>query len=151
MTDLTKSFAIAILCLALPLSAWADGQAGLFAYRDAQTIAAGERIYADYCASCHGAQLEGQENWRDRDADGYLPAPPHDVTGHTWHHPDRQLFEITKYGIEAMIGGGYKSRMIGFGDILSDDEILSVLAYIKSTWPAPVVARHNQLNEMSSN
>jgi len=48
--------------------------------------------------------LEGQANWRQRDADGYLPAPPHDETEHTWHHPDSYLYLMTRYGIENMIG-----------------------------------------------
>ena len=52
----------------------------------------GKAIYAENCASCHGVVLEGQANWRQRDAEGYLPAPPHDETGHTWHHPDPYLF-----------------------------------------------------------
>ena len=41
--------------------------------------------YQEYCASCHGVNLEGQANWRSRNQDGTLPAPPHDETGHTWH------------------------------------------------------------------
>ncbi|MBL4645745.1 MAG: c-type cytochrome, partial [Rhizobiales bacterium] len=46
----------------------------------------GAVIYAEYCASCHGADLEGQPNWQSPDADGKMPAPPHDQRGHTWHH-----------------------------------------------------------------
>ena len=52
----------------------------------------GAQIYAAACASCHGADLEGQPNWRFRNADGRLPAPPHDETGHTWHHDTIALF-----------------------------------------------------------
>ena len=95
----------------------------------------GATVYADYCASCHGVNLEGQPNWRTRLPNGKLPAPPHDATGHTWHHPDEQLFAITTFGSEALVGGGYQSDMAGFGEVLSDDEILDVLAYIKRRWP----------------
>ena len=95
----------------------------------------GAVVYADYCASCHGANLEGQPNWRSRMPNGKLPAPPHDANGHTWHHPDRQLFAITKYGSAAIIGNNYESDMAGFGESLSDGEIWDVLAYIKSQWP----------------
>ena len=132
-----------LLALALPLPATAQG---LFPYTDAQAVALGERLYSETCAACHGANLEGEPNWRQPDEDGYLPAPPHDATGHTWHHPDKQLFAITKHGTAALVGGGYKTRMSGFGDQLSDEEILAVLAYIKSTWPARIIARHDQLN-----
>lgn len=99
-----------------------------------QLVALGEILYGQYCASCHGAELEGEPNWKVRDENGFLPAPPHDETGHTWHHPDEQLFEITKIGTEAFVGRGYRSNMIGFGDQLDDTEIWAVLAYIKSQW-----------------
>ena len=68
----------------------------------------GERLYQENCASCHGANLEGQPDWRTRLPNGRLPAPPHDASGHTWHHTDR---------------------------VLTDDEITSIVDYIKSTWP----------------
>ena len=102
----------------------------------ADDLVSGQEIYADHCAVCHGADLEGQTvNWQKRDAEGYLPAPPHDASGHTWHHPDEQLFEVVKNGIEAVAPPGYKTQMFGFGDVLSDDEIWAVLDFIKSTWP----------------
>ena len=71
----------------------------------------GKNIYLENCASCHGKNLEGQANWRQRDAEGYLPAPPHNKDGHTWHHPDEYLFSMTKYGIERMIGEKYQNKM----------------------------------------
>ena len=101
----------------------------------AEVIEQGRQIYADQCASCHGAQLEGQPDWKTPLPSGRLPAPPHDAGGHTWHHPDDILFRIVKEGTAAIVGGGYKSDMPGFADLLSDAEIRAVLAYIKSTWP----------------
>ncbi|WP_018700177.1 c-type cytochrome [Amorphus coralli] len=98
-------------------------------------LARGERLYAEACASCHGANLEGAANWREPGPDGRYPAPPHDETGHTWHHSDRLLFEITKKGTAAVVDDGYQSNMPGFGDTYSDAEIRDILAYIKSTWP----------------
>ncbi len=95
----------------------------------------GAALYAGHCASCHGAQLEGQPDWRERGPDGRLPAPPHDASGHTWHHPDALLERIVRDGTAAVVGGGYQSDMPGFGDVLSDAEIRAVLDYIKSTWP----------------
>ena len=46
-------------------------------------LVAGQRLYGDHCASCHGLNLEGEANWRVRNDDGTMPAPPHDETGHT--------------------------------------------------------------------
>ena len=106
----------------------------------------GKALYSRHCASCHGRNLEGQPDWRRRKPDGRLPAPPHDSTGHTWHHSDDHLFQITKLGTEAIVGGGYKSDMPGFGDVMSDEEIRAVLEYIKSTWPQNIQRRHDLLN-----
>ena len=128
-------------------SVLASDRAGLLPYKDAEAVALGHAVYADHCAACHGAELEGAPDWRARDEDGYLPAPPHDETGHTWHHPDRLLVAITALGTEAVVGGDYRSNMQGFADILSEDEILAVLAYIKSTWPPRVIEQHNRINQ----
>ncbi len=114
---------------------------------DAEQLALGREVYTDACASCHGANLEGQPNWKVRQANGRLPAPPHDDTGHTWHHPDQVLFEMTKLGVETFGPEGYESDMLGFADILSDDRIWAVLAYIKSTWPANIRARQDSLTQ----
>lgn len=102
---------------------------------DVQKVASGAKLYAQHCAACHGAKLEGQPNWRSRLPSGRLPAPPHDESGHTWHHPDGVLFGITKHGlVPPYAPSDYESDMPGFGDKLSDDEIWAVLAYIKSQW-----------------
>jgi mono/diheme cytochrome c family protein len=113
---------------------------------DPAQVAAGRIIYEANCASCHGAKLEGQPNWKERKADGKLPAPPHDQSGHTWHHPDQQLFKITKLGVSAIVPD-YESDMVGFGDRLSDRDIWSVIAYIKSTWPEEIQARQAEITK----
>ncbi|MBU0726714.1 MAG: cytochrome c [Alphaproteobacteria bacterium] len=110
-----------------------------------QLVSLGQDVYAAQCASCHGANLEGQADWKIRLDNGRLPAPPHDASGHTWHHPDRQLFEITKYGVERHAPPGYESDMPAFEHILSDREIIAALAYIKSTWPAEIRARQQSI------
>ncbi|KFL32344.1 cytochrome C [Devosia riboflavina] len=94
----------------------------------------GRQLYVDHCASCHGVNLEGQPNWKVRLPTGRLPAPPHDSSGHTWHHSDRQLFRIVKDGPGAIMPG-YQTDMPGFGAVMSDSEITAVLDYIKGTWP----------------
>lgn len=94
----------------------------------------GKELYLANCAGCHGAALEGQPDWMKRKPDGRLPAPPHDASGHTWHHSDAQLFLITREGLRA-IEPSYESDMPAFGDRLTDAEIVAVLEYLKSAWP----------------
>ena len=65
-----------------------------------------------------------------------MPTPPHDDSGHTWHHSDDQIFKITKFGISAVVPG-YESDMMGFGEKLSDEEIRAIIAFIKSKWSEP--------------
>ena len=115
-------------------------------HKDRAVVDVGKATYAENCASCHGVVLEGQANWRQRDAEGYLPAPPHDERGHTWHHPDSYLFLMTKYGIEEMIGKSYPNNMPVFEDKLTDDEIIAALSYIKSTWSGRIQLKHDQIN-----
>lgn len=111
-------------------------------------IAMGKALYAKNCASCHGKNLEGQTpNWRQPMPDGSFPAPPHDASGHTWHHPDALLFKVTKYSRTQSDDKSFKSNMPAFEKTLSDDEIWSVLSYIKSTWPDAIQQRHDALNQ----
>ena len=102
---------------------------------DPAQIAVGQAVYAQHCAVCHGVKLEGQPNWRNKLPSGRMPAPPHDDSGHTWHHPDEVLFGITKHGLVAPYAPpGYESDMPAFAGKLSDDEIRAALAYIASHW-----------------
>ncbi|KAF0675107.1 c-type cytochrome [Profundibacterium mesophilum] len=94
----------------------------------------GQGLYAANCASCHGAELEGEPNWRQPGPNGQMPAPPHDASGHTWHHPDQDLIAIIKHGIGAVQNGRH-SRMPSFDEKLGDAQIEAILAFIKSSWP----------------
>ena len=96
-------------------------------------IKRGELVYNQNCVSCHMIDLSGAKNWKDLDDDGHRKAPPLNGTGHTWHHDDKTLHAIIKYGLAKLVKN-YEGKMMGFGDKLSDKEIDSVLAYIKSFW-----------------
>ncbi len=130
------AFALLLAAIALPLPTPAS-EVG--ATSDGATEAArGQGTYLQHCARCHGANLEGEADWRRRKPNGRLPAPPHDHTGHTWHHSDDALFRVTKFGSSAVVGGAYESDMPGFEKILSEDDIRAVIAFIKSRWPADI-------------
>lgn len=108
-------------------------------------IETGRRIYALECASCHGAALEGQPNWHKRQPNGRMPAPPHDASGHTWHHDNDLLFRIIKYG-PASYPAGYEPDMPAFRERLTDEQISTVLAFIKSTWPTRIRSMQNRID-----
>ncbi len=116
--------------------------------RNPAKLTIGKEVYESHCAVCHGDRLEGQPDWRQRRADGRLPAPPHDASGHTWHHTDEELFAMVHDGlVPPLAPEGYQSDMPAYGEVLSDDEIRAVLAYIQSRWPEEVQAMRREMLE----
>ena len=76
----------------------------------------GASVYRTNCAACHGPSGEGQPDWQQRGANGVLPAPPHDSSGHTWHHADGLLFRIIRDGGAQFAGPTTPSGMPAFGE-----------------------------------
>ncbi len=100
---------------------------------NATTDQSGAVLYARNCASCHGRNLEGQANWQTQNTDGSWPAPPHDETGHTWHHRDDYLIGVILYG-GAAVTGNPLNRMPAFNTVLTNEDATAIIEYIKSTW-----------------
>lgn len=100
----------------------------------ADVVERGRVLYAEHCAVCHGDDGQGEPNWTVRNADGSYPAPPHDSSGHTWHHPDGVLFQIVHDGGARPGMASFPSRMPAWGDVLTDDEIRAVITYLKTLW-----------------
>jgi mono/diheme cytochrome c family protein len=97
-------------------------------------IAQGQQLYTQYCAACHGVNGAGQfpDAPLEPDATGRYGAPPHNDSGHTWHHHDQLLLQIVREG-----GMGDPSAfypMPAFGAQLSDEQIVSIIGYIKTLW-----------------
>ena len=94
MTRTTKKTAVIIAALTLLAAATAlliygpslSSQSSYIDPADKSLVASGKPIYLTHCASCHGANLEGQADWRIRKSNGRLPAPPHDESGHAPPH-----------------------------------------------------------------
>ena len=100
-------------------------------------VRSGQAIFTSTCATCHGISGEGQPNWHITKADGTLPPPPLNGDGHTWHHGDGFLYKVVRDGgkwIESPSLPHFKSGMPAFGEQLSHDEIVAVIAYVKSLW-----------------
>lgn len=84
-------------------------------------VEVGQAIYESECQKCHGDPTNGT---------GSIPeAPSHGVNGHTWHHADGQLVDIVLGRLN------YPDRkMPSYDGKLTEDEVLNVLAYLKSSW-----------------
>ncbi len=97
----------------------------------------GQTIFLANCAVCHGTGGEGQPDWHVKKPDGILPAPPLNGDGHTWHHGDGTLYTYVSKGGKAYEFPdipSFKSGMPGFGEVLSHEEIVAVIEYLKSLW-----------------
>ncbi len=113
---------------------------------DAATVATGKLLYMHVCASCHGKRLQGQPLWQLEDQYRGQRAPAHDQTGHTWAHPDEDLFRMTRDGRFSDTPAAAPSYMPAFRDSLTDQQILSVIAFIKATWPIGLRISQAMLN-----
>jgi S-disulfanyl-L-cysteine oxidoreductase SoxD len=120
--------AVALRFAAAPRAHFADPE-------NAPVVMEGKRLYTRACASCHGRRLQGQLLWQVQDQFVGRRAPAHDQTGHTWQHPDEDLFYITKFGRFPTTPPSVKSYMPAYEQSLSDEQILATIAYIKATWP----------------
>lgn len=98
----------------------------------AEETAAGGRVYAEYCAACHGDNGVGETpGTPTAPLDPDKLAPALDGTAHAWHHEDAQLRTLVHEG--SIARGG---RMPAWGAVLSEADIDHVLAYVKSLWSA---------------
>jgi mono/diheme cytochrome c family protein len=87
----------------------------------AESIAAGKQLYTRSCAPCHGTSGEGGAG------NDLIPAAP-DLTDATWDHgsTDGEIFTSIKNGVAPDF------NMTPFKDRLKDDDIWSVVNYLRS-------------------
>ena len=79
-------------------------------------------MYEANCVKCHGGRTGG--NLKD------IP-PRHNANGHTWHHADQQLIDMTLNGISFSLE---EQKMPAFKSKLSEEDVQAILAYIKTWW-----------------
>ena len=101
---------------------------------DLDQVKSGRAIYEQHCASCHGANAEGAPNWQERDAQGELPAPPHNTEGHTWRHSNADLYKMVSKGWRDPFNKSKRLTMPAFGETLAPEQIRAVIDYLKTLW-----------------
>ncbi len=126
--------AVAVMLVASACSSAGDTGVIAPAAVGSDTYISGQTVYNAQCATCHGANGEGQfpDAPLERDITGRFGAPPHDDIGHTWHHDDNLIIRIIREGGMGDPVNFYV--MPALGSILSDAEIEAVIAYIKTMW-----------------
>lgn len=143
-----EQLVIALTSLIVLTHPGVSSAAELLSPDDPKIVSTGQDIYKARCASCHGRNLEGEPNWRQSNADLTMPAPPHDDHGHTWHHSDEVLFNLTKYGLGKYLNQpDFKSNMPAYEGVLTDEEIKAVLSFIKSKWTETARTHQDRLNK----
>ena len=135
-----------LLAAAIPLTVVSAATGYMIHAQMPSAIDRGQQIYAAHCTACHGAELEGQPEWRQVNRRGRLPAPPLNGTGHAWMHSDEELFHIIKFSVLDIAGPGYETDMPAFGKALGDGDIGDLVAFIRSRWPNGAQAAQSFLN-----
>ena len=67
-------------------------------------------------------------------------------------HPDAMLFDMIKHGLVPgrTAPPGYESDMPAYSAILSDEDIVAVIAYIKSSWPPKVLEAQKEVTQQQA-
>jgi mono/diheme cytochrome c family protein len=86
-----------------------------------ESIAAGQQLYLRHCASCHGRNGQGGPG------NDLIPAAP-SLLGDKWDHgsTDGEIFTNIKNGVAPDF------NMVPFKDKLKDDEIWSIVTFVRS-------------------
>lgn len=123
-----------LVAVVLTAAACEAREAGADVPADPETLALGETVYRQQCASCHGPQGKAAPGWRETTPAGEMPPPPHDSAGHTWRHSDALLYRIVVEGWRDPFNRTDRLTMPAFGGTLDPREIRAVIQYIKTLW-----------------
>ena len=85
-----------------------------------RAVAAGRDAYTGSCAECHGAAGDGKGAFGQSTYPAATDLTSHDVVGKS----DAELFWITRNGLSF-------TGMPGFGDVYNDQDIWSIVSYLR--------------------
>lgn len=89
----------------------------------------GRIAFEKLCAACHQPEGLGTDSG----------GPP--LAGSAWvRGPESRLVRIILHGVRGRIDVGgqtYDREMLGFGRVLTDEQIASLLTYVRATWGEP--------------
>jgi mono/diheme cytochrome c family protein len=100
----------------------------------------GKTVFANNCAVCHGKNAEATPHWKTLDANGHYPPPPLNGSAHAWHHP-LAILGRTIYLGGAPVGG----QMPAFKGVLSETDMIDVIAHFQSYWSDDIYQRWLQI------
>jgi mono/diheme cytochrome c family protein len=104
----------------------------------------GQVDYNTYCGHCHGYNGEGQigDILQTARQQGMRPVPPHNADGNTWRYAEQLLVRVIKEGLPNPLD---QFPMPPFAEVLTDEQIVGILAYIKLWWTDDQRAFHQQV------
>ncbi len=98
---------------------------------DPEAAKRGQKLYEQYCESCHGKNGVGEPPIpASLRLPGYFGAPALDDSQHAWHHSDQNLARVI------LEGSRRTQRMPGWKGVLSTQDAVDIVAYMKSLWSA---------------
>lgn len=104
----------------------------------------GAQLYETYCAACHGISGEGDPRWPQLDEKGDMTSPPHNEKGHTWRHSNDELVQMTLMGFRDPYNKTDFLNMPPFEGILTSEQIVDILEYIKQWWTPKQIKMQQQ-------
>tara|TARA_R110001592_G_scaffold200586_1_gene449460 strand:+ start:1387 stop:1860 length:474 start_codon:yes stop_codon:yes gene_type:complete len=109
---------------------------------DSSNVSLGKSVYEANCKSCHLQDAKGTQDWKKTMSDDSYPPPPLNGTAHAWHHSINVLLTVINDG--GIPNGG---KMPAFKNSLSQDQKLSVIAYVQSFWTDEIYSKWEAIHK----
>lgn len=129
--------AVTVVALALSCSAQGAEPPAVQRWYSMELLDQGRPLYLDNCAGCHGVAGRGDGPL----ARAGLKPPVLDGGGHSAHHSLEEMLQTVANG-----RAGRGGLMPAFGEILSESERRSVVAFVQSLWSDAVYRQWAAMN-----